>query len=179
MRVHDLADDSLEARSYVRWVRDIGYALLASLRQQLRDVPWGERPLKFTLDADGLGLLAAALGALRRQAQERPDGQPNPALAETRQRLWLSVPLDMEITWWLGSELVSNEPVPLLRMIRIQAERPSDDRSAERLLQAASAALQTQHSDVVRFVASLGELAWLTCGTARSAAVPCLPAILP
>ncbi|MCM8745494.1 hypothetical protein NET03_03015 [Thermomicrobium sp. CFH 73360] len=65
VRAHELIDDGIEERPYMRWVRDTGYALVASLRQQLHDVPWGERPLQVTLDADGLGLLAAALGALR------------------------------------------------------------------------------------------------------------------
>ncbi|GBD19860.1 hypothetical protein HRbin28_00297 [bacterium HR28] len=178
VRAHELIDDGIEEPPYARWVRDTGYALVASLRQQLRDVPWGERPLKMTLDADGLGLLAAALGALRRQAQDRTDHPPNTALEETRQRLWLSVPLDMEMAWWLGAELVSNELVPLVRMIRIHAESPGDDDYAERLLQAASAALQTQHTDAVRFVASLGELAWLARWTARSTAAPRLQTIL-
>lgn len=168
VRAHELIDDGIEERPYMRWVRDTGYALVASLRQQLQDVPWGERPLQVTLDADGLGLLAAAIGALRRQAQDHADHPPSTALEETRQRLWLNVPLDMEMAWWLGSELVRNELIPLLRIIHVEAKRPDDELSAKRLLQTASAALQTQHTDAVRFVTSLGELAWLARWTAQS-----------
>lgn len=132
-----------------------------------------------TLEADRLGLLTATCDAPRRPAQGRADDQQNTAFEETRQQLWLTIPFDMEkMAWWCGGELISPELVPFLRTMHIRANSPADDHYAQQLLQAASIALQTQHSDVVRFASSLAELAWPTRWIAWSAISPRLQAIL-
>ncbi len=85
-RVHDLTGDSVVS-PYAEWVRESGFALLERLRQETLAIPWGEGLLRIPLDADALGLLAAALGALRLRSNTQADRSMTAALEEARQRL--------------------------------------------------------------------------------------------
>ncbi|MCX7623495.1 MAG: hypothetical protein RMK01_12665 [Thermomicrobium sp.] len=51
-RTHELVDRFGEEPPYATWVRENGDLLLETLGAQLREIPWGTRPLRIPLDAD-------------------------------------------------------------------------------------------------------------------------------
>ncbi|MCS7051905.1 MAG: hypothetical protein NZL87_09840, partial [Thermomicrobium sp.] len=168
VRTHDLVNGTRDEPPYARWIRETGYSLIASLRRELHDVPWGQRLLTLTVDSDGLGLLAAASGALRRHVREHGDAALGTLLDEARQRIWMTAPLDMELTWWVARSALTEELLPLLRSIRSRSPDPNEAQHAERLLQVTFARLRAQNGDAVRLQTPLADLARLAQWTSRT-----------
>ncbi|MCX7623496.1 MAG: hypothetical protein N2Z82_07085 [Thermomicrobium sp.] len=105
-------------------------------------------------------MLAAALGALRHMVANGSDAQDRAALEEARQRLWLSVPLESELAWWIAPEVAAHELVPLLRSLATRA--PLAERArAERVLRRVSERLEGAGRDGVRLRTRLDDLVWL------------------
>ena len=158
-RTHELVDRIGEEPPYATWVRENGYLLLDTLRDGLLETPWGTKPLRVTLDADELGLLAAALGAVRRHAAGAETDPDLTALEEARQRLWLTISLDTELVWWIAYDVATSELLPILRACT--GGSPSERARAADLLRTVEAHLREPLDGALRLRTRLSDLAWL------------------
>jgi len=168
VRVHELVQDVADEPPYARWVRDTAYELLAALRQQLSAVRWGEELLRIELDPDRVGLLAAALGGLRRRMGTTDREGTASALTVTRQRLWLTIPFEFPVTWWLSHDVVRGELLPLLRASYTRAEDASERAHAERILRSTERVLGLSDSEALHLETPLADLAWLATSVERT-----------
>ncbi len=121
--------------------------------------PGGTKPLRVTLDADELGLLAAALGAVRRHAAGTETDPDLTALEEARQRLWLTIPLDTELVWWIAYDVATSELLPILRACT--GGSPSERARTADLLRTVEAHLREPLHGALRLRTRLSDLAWL------------------
>jgi len=168
LRVHELVQDAADEPPYARWVRDTSYDLLAALRQQLSAVRWGEGLLRIELDPDRVGLLAAALGGLRRRMETTDREGTASALTVTRQRLWLTIPFEFPLAWWLSHDVVQGELLPLLRASYARTDDASERSHAERILRSTERVLSLSDSEALRLETALADLAWLATAAERT-----------
>lgn len=168
LRVHELVQDAEDEPPYARWVRDTSYDLLAALRQQLSAVRWGEGLLRIELDPDRVGLLAAALGGLRRRMETTDREGTTSALTVTRQRLWLTIPFEFPLAWWLSHDVVQGELLPLLRASYARTDDASERSHAERILRSTERVLSLSDSEALRLETALADLAWLATAAERT-----------
>jgi hypothetical protein len=168
LHVHELVQDAADEPPYARWVRDTSYDLLAALRQQLSAVRWGEGLLQIELDPDRVGLLAAALGGLRRGMDTTDREGTASALTVTRQRLWLTIPFEFPLAWWLSHDVVQGELLPLLRASYARTDDASERSHAERILRSTERVLSLSDSEAVRLETALADLAWLATAAERT-----------
>jgi hypothetical protein len=168
LRVHELVQDAADEPPYARWVRDTSYDLLAALRQQLSAVRWGEGLLRIELDPDRVGLLAAALGGLRRRMDTTDREGTASALTVTRQRLWLTIPFEFPLAWWLSHDVVQGELLPLLRASYARTDDASERSHAERILRSTERVLSLSDSEALRLETALADLAWLATAAERT-----------
>ncbi len=178
-RTYSQLEDADEAPPYVWWIRENGYALRDRLRRALGETPWGAKPLRITLNADELGLLALGVGLLRhrRQTQVGEQELDGAALEEARQRLWLTLPLDTELVWWLPRPLAFRELLPLVRAVTTSSN-PAAREHARRLQRVVEERLAQSDSDTLRLPTRLDDLAWLAEQAAASARAPQLRQML-
>lgn len=158
-------------------MQESGFALLERLRQETLAIPWGEGLLRIPLDADALGLLAAALGALRLRSGTQADRSMTAALEEARQRLWLTIPLRTSMAWWVGRSIALEECGPLLRQARFWAQTPGERAAVDRLSAAILGSPPPRSGDALYCRSTLADLARLTDWAERTPTTPRLRAL--
>ncbi|MCX2727200.1 RDD family protein [Thermomicrobium sp. 4228-Ro] len=173
VRAAELVEATGDEPPYATWVRITGYGLLAAVREELSATRWGERPLRLALGPDALGLLAAALGSLRRSAA----GTDNALLEEARLRLWLTVPLETELTWWLPREQATGELAPLLRTLGLRAQG-NDRQRLGRIERSLATAQRSGSDDALRLRSRLDDLCWLAEQARQGPTAPRLQVLL-